>query len=439
MKNKFKIYTLGCKVNQYDSGALSEKLIASGFKLVKDNADLAIVNTCAVTQAAIRKGRQMINKAKRENPEAKIVLIGCWARVYEIDDVEKADLVITEKNIDKAVEKILNFKFLILKQFSNHNFQTLNLSNTQSQTLPTACLSGRHGRQVPNSRHVRFFLKIQDGCEQFCTYCVIPYARGPLSSRPAGEVIAEAKRLVKSGVREIVLCGIHLGLYGYEGKGKREKVKGENSLVILIKQLLKIKNLKRIRLSSIEVMEVGDDLIELMSKNNKICNHLHIPLQAGCDKILKLMNRPYLKLVFKNKIFKIRKKISNIAITTDVIVGFPGETEKDFEETCDFVKKIGFSQLHVFPFSAHEKTPAAKMKNQVSREVILKRAEKLRKIGEKLEKGFRKKFIGKKVEVLVEYIWKNGECRGKSDEYFEMKFKNCGYAVGDIVKVKVSK
>ncbi len=401
-RNSYKIYTLGCKVNQYDSNVLARKLNASGFELVERGARIAIINTCAVTRTAIRKGRQIFNRARKENPKAKIILMGCFPKVYR-DEAEKlgVDLIWKVGELDELISKL---QILIPKQIQNSKFKILNDNKS------------------------KYFLKIQDGCEQFCSYCIIPYTRGKLKSRSEKEVIKEFKEIVKAGYKEIVLCGIHLGLYGQEGKREKDLVK-------LLKKLIKVKGLGRIRLSSIEVNEVSDELIKLIAKEDKICNHLHIPLQSGSDKILKLMNRPYNKKIYKEKIRKIRKLIPNIAITTDVIVGFPGETEKDFKETYDFTKEINFSRLHIFPFSVHEKTPAAKMKDQIDRGVSLKRAEKLRNLGKKLENDFEKKFRSEEVEVLVEQV-KNGKCYGKAGEYIEVEFRNKNCRVGELIKLK---
>ena len=294
------------------------------------------------------------------------------------------------------------------------------------------------------SKRSRYFIKIQDGCEQFCTYCIIPYARGRLKSRGKKEIINEIKQAVKIGYREVVLCGIHLGLFGQENT-KTQKHK--NGLTNLLKKLITIKNLGRIRLSSIEISEINDNLIKLISDSKKICKHLHVPMQSGSDKILKLMNRPYIKDYFKEKILKIRKLIPDIAITTDIIVGFPGESKKDFADTYNFVKEIRFSRLHVFPFSAHEKTPAAKMPKQVKKEVIEHRADKLRLLGKKQEADYKKKFIGQELKIVVE---KNTSINtsinplyvGKTEFYFDVKFnKNQildkkNIKIGEIVKIK---
>jgi threonylcarbamoyladenosine tRNA methylthiotransferase MtaB len=280
----------------------------------------------------------------------------------------------------------------------------------------------------------RYFIKIQDGCEQFCSYCIIPFTRGKLKDQPQTKIIREIMEAVKNGYREIVLCGIHLGLYG--------KSKNTN-LVELLKKIINIKDLGRIRLSSIEVTEINDELIKLISRNTKICKHLHIPLQSSSDKILKSMNRPYNSRDFAHKVLKIRSRIPDIAITTDVIVGFPGETNKEFQETFKFIKKIKFSRLHVFPYSEHEKTVAANLPNKVRNQEIERRAKKLRDLGEKLETRYIKKFISQALDVIVEKKVKN-KYLGKTEYYFDSEFGKkdiiLGQAmIGSIVQVKINK
>ena len=402
----YKIYTLGCKVNQYDSFDLSRKLDSVGFKLKDKNADIAITNTCCVTQSAIHKSKRMINKAKKENPQAKIVVIGCWPQVYkkEVKNVG-ADIIWGVGEHHKLIKKITNYKL----QISNKS-------------------------QIPNPKFLnksRYFIKIQDGCEQYCTYCIIPYTRGKLKSRPAKEVLTEVKQAIDVGYKEIVLCGIHLGLYG----------KGANTnLEQLLKKLIEVRGLGRIRLSSIEVTEVTDGLIKLITKSDKICQHLPIPLQSGLNKVLKLMHRPYTIKYFKNKIKKIRKYIPDVAITTDVIVGFPGESKKDFQDTFNLAKEMQFSRLHVFPFSEHKKTLATKLPGKVKKQEIEQRAKKLRDLGEKLAEEYQKKFRGRVLDVVVES--KTGDkYKGKTEYYFDVEFspKKIIFGqplIGGIIKIK---
>jgi threonylcarbamoyladenosine tRNA methylthiotransferase MtaB len=368
-------------------------------------ADFIIINTCAVTRTAIRKAEKMILCAQKENPDSELFIIGCWPEVYR-QDVEKKfcanifGVAETDKIIDIFKEKI----------------QTKNIVKKNNASVS----------EVVN--RARYTVKIQDGCEQFCSYCIIPYTRGKLRSREEADIIREVENVIKNGYKEIVLSGIHLGLYG---------VNGGTALLLLLEKLVRLPGLGRIRLSSIEVREVSSALIDLIADTDKLCNHLHIPLQSGCDKILKLMNRPYDLKYFVDKIKEIRKKIPLASITTDVIVGFPGETNDDFDKTLAFVKKMKFSRLHVFPFSAHERTPAAKMENKLSREVIKKRADALRKLGNVLKKKYEKQFDNMPVAIVLENK-KHGFYSGKSEYYVSYKFsseefkdKNC--QVGDII------
>lgn len=393
LKNQtFKIYTLGCKVNRYDSGSLKAELIAAGLKPVLENADLVLVNTCSVTESAIHKNKRMINKARQENPLAKFVLLGCWPKI-DMAQVTKAGVdVIWETG--KFKELILEIKKLF------------NVSKQKSAQEPGLSSIDR----------ARYFLKIQDGCEQFCSYCIIPFARGKYQSRDAEELLLEAESAIKLGYEEIVLCGVHLGMYGRERNGVTKI-----NLCGIIKKILKIKGLGRIRLSSIEINEVTDELIDLMKKNRKICRHLHIPLQGGTDRILKAMNRPYNTAFFKDKIDKIRKELPDVAISTDVIVGFPGETKIDFEKTKDFIRKCEFSRLHVFSFSAHKKTKAYSMPDHIEKLEIKHRSEELRVVSKNLEKNHLEKYQNKKLIVLVEKQSKD-DYMGKSEYYFNIIF-----------------
>ncbi|MDP2708729.1 MAG: MiaB/RimO family radical SAM methylthiotransferase [bacterium] len=410
----YKIYTLGCKVNQYDSGKLAAELQAAGLISAAKNADLAVINSCAVTKTAIIKSGRVVKLAGKENPKAKIAVIGC---------------------AKEMIDKIFNFQFSIFKKNKSHDLVTTD--------------------------RARYFIKIQDGCEQFCSYCVIPYTRGRLKSRAEAEVICEIEQAVKAGFREIILSGIHLGLYGKPSqlslreapatkqspvnRNKPEitsfpSVARNDNLTSLLKKLIKIKKLGRIRLSSIEITEVTDELIKLMKRSRKICRHLHIPLQAGRDSVLKRMNRPYTIKNYELRIKEIRKAVPDIAISTDVIVGFPGETEKDFRDTVKFIKQIKFSRLHVFPFSAHERTPAFKMPNQVDEKTKKRRAELLRKLNLKLMADYKKKFKNKELEIVMEQI-KGDKILGKSEYYFDVevekkKLKNTKIKIGEIIKIR---
>jgi threonylcarbamoyladenosine tRNA methylthiotransferase MtaB len=445
--HSFNIHTLGCKVNQYDGNRLRNELLDKGIIEAGKNSDISIVFSCAVTKTAMQKLRTLLNRVRRENPEAKTILAGCAASVYK-DCFSKNDLIIVanRKELNAAIYRYFDrWEKSLHPTAKKHKRFMADARNDDFQIFSS-------GKKIITNQRSRYFIKIQDGCNQFCSYCIIPYARGGLKSRSMEEVINEVRGAVSAGYEEVVLSGIHLGKYGKEKlkagslpAGKAGKKLENKNLLFLLKDLSKMNNLKRIRLSSIEINEVDDSLMDFMAKEKKMCRHLHLPLQSGSDKILKLMNRPYDKKNFKNKLRKIRKAVPDIAISTDVIVGFPGETGKDFQETMAFAKEIKFSRLHVFSFSAHEKTPAAKLPGRISSEIIKQRSGKLRKIGEKLKFEFERKFIGSRLKVLVEKKIGN-HLVGKSDYYFDIKFdrdqiigdvpKNI---MGKIVEVKINK
>lgn len=413
INNKIKIYTLGCKVNQYDSNCMKARLELLGFDFVDKNANFSIVNTCAVTKTAIKKAQKIIKFSENENPGALICVSGCWPQAYKKDVVgEYGPNVFGVGEIDKLVE-FIKAKADLKTEYKHGDISVSDV--------------------VDKSRYT---IKIQDGCEQFCSYCIIPYTRGKLRSREEGVIVDEVLAALNNGFREVVLSGIHLGLYG---------INEGTDIVKLLKKLIVLPDLGRIRLSSIEVNEVTSELIELIAGSDKICNHLHIPLQSGDDKILKLMNRPYKIDLFRKKIEELRNKIPLIAITTDVIVGFPGETEKNYNNTYEFVRNNGFSRLHVFPFSAHEKTPAAKMKNKVDRAVIRSRAKNLRELGKDLKRIYKNKFIKTKQSIAVERIV-DGCLYGKSEYYVSYKIEMekikrmeglKEVCVGDIVSIEL--
>ncbi len=403
----YKIYTLGCKVNQYDSLQLKRKLDSAGLQAVESNADIAIVNTCAVTATAITKSNRAVNLAKKENPEASIALIGCWPALAkkgnhdfppEADPSSRAGRQPWADNID--------YIFGV---------------NEIDKLLSAACVNNNPKKKekiIFNKHRARYTIKVQDGCEQYCSYCIIPFTRGKLKSRQIKEIINEITSSVKAGYREIVLSGIHLGMYGQENR--KQKTEDRRQLFGLMKEIIKIKNIGRIRLSSIEVNEVSDEIIELIKTSGKVCKHLHIPLQAGGNKILKSMNRPYTKEQFRNKIKCIKASVPDVAISTDVIVGFPGESENDFEETLGFVKEISFSRLHIFPFSAHEEVPASKLPHQLSEKIKTRRANKLRVLGEQLKDKYQEQFKGKDLDFVIEQE-KDNYYIGKSEYYFDYK------------------
>ncbi len=414
-KPSFIVKSLGCKVNHYDSAFLKKELFKRGFvefsekreeKRTNIFPDLVIINTCTVTKKAITKDQQVIRELAKKFKTSKIVVMGCWPQ--------------TDKNIsDNKI--IFDDRELFFWGVGNLSELANNLSDRfkvdSNNFLETGLL-------VSTDR-ARYFLKVGDGCNQFCSYCIIPFARGRLKSRPSRELVAEAREVIKASYNEIILSGIHLGRYG-------EDLKENISLVKLLKKFLKIENFTRLRLSSIEINEVNSELINLIAKEKRICRHLHISLQSGSDKILKAMNRPYTSKLFLKRVAELRKKIPDIAITTDIIVGFPGETLSDFKKTYDFVKLINFSKVHVFPFSCHEQTRASKMKNKVNSKEIQVRASKLRKLSTILEKDYYQKILSdyqnKTLTIVIEGYgfdsgkWKSNKIRGKSQYSFDLEF-----------------
>ncbi|AZR73169.1 tRNA (N(6)-L-threonylcarbamoyladenosine(37)-C(2))-methylthiotransferase MtaB [Anoxybacter fermentans] len=377
--------TLGCKVNQYDTESMMKLFEEAGYEIVdfKDKADVYVINTCTVTHEGARKSRQMARQAKRRNPESIVAVVGCYAQVApdEVIKIDGVDLVVGTKSRNELVELVEKAKETDLPL----NCVEAMEEKEEFEELPVEEFKGR----------TRAVIKVEDGCNQYCSYCIIPYARGPVRSRRPGNAVKEIQTLVQVGVKEVVLTGIHLGAYGQD-------LGPDMNLVELIKMLIKIEGLERIRLSSIEITEVDDEMIDLLANEPKFCPHLHLPLQSGSDTILKAMNRPYTTEEFASVVEKIRSRVPDIAITTDVMVGFPGETDELFEETYRFIEKIGFSQLHVFKYSIRQGTPAAKMKNQVSHQVKNVRSEKLRLLGERLTLEYNQKFLNKVLPVLIE-------------------------------------
>lgn len=382
---KVAFHTLGCKVNLYDTESMMRLFEAADYQIVdfKDKADVYVINTCAVTREGARKSRQIARQAKRREPESIVAVVGCYAQVSpeEVVQIEGVDLVVGTRARTELVQLVEEAKEAQLPL----NRVTAMNALEEFEELPLEEFKGR----------TRANIKVEDGCDQYCSYCIIPYARGPVRSRKPGNAVQEIRTLVNAGVKEIVLTGIHLGAYGKD-------LGPEMNLLELVKMLIPIEGLERIRLSSIEITEVTDEMVRLMANEPKFCPHLHLPLQAGSDPILRLMNRPYSTGEFATRLKEIREWLPEIAVTTDVIVGFPGETDELFEETLRFVEASGFSKLHVFKYSPREGTPAAKMENQVLAEVKDRRSERLRLLGETLTQNYNEHFLHKTLPVLIE-------------------------------------
>ena len=375
---KVKGISLGCKVNTYEMEFVLSQFKDKGYEITDDVADIYIINTCSVTNTSDAKSRKVINRVVRENREAIIVVMGCKIEANKDYFNDGVSIIIGNKDKKKVVELveeyIKNKKSIkrLYPDFDNE-FEDMFITNMEGRT--------------------RAFVKIQDGCENFCSYCIIPYTRGKCRSKKKEIVLEEINTLVNNGYKEIVLTGIHTGHYGEDG---------ETSFPELLREIVKISGLKRLRISSIEITELNDDFLDVLRNFTVIVDHLHIPLQAGSDKVLHEMNRKYDTKYFLDKINVIRSIRPDISITTDVIVGFPGETKEEFNETCEFSKKIGFSKIHVFPYSRRSGTKADTMPNQIDEQVKKERVQKLMQISDELEIKYLEKFINKKVEVLVE-------------------------------------
>ncbi len=378
---KFNIVTFGCKVNQYESNMMKEKMLSSNFFYTEElnNANIIIVNTCSVTNVADKKCLKMIRRIKREYPNAILVVAGCSSQNKQ-SEYENLDIDILIGNKDKSIINEL------IKEYIDTKKRYVKFYNDRDLSFEDML--------IDDYNHVRAFIKIEDGCDNFCSYCIIPYVRGSVRSKSFDKVLEEAKHLAYHGHKEIVLTGIHTGHYENSG----------HDLTDLINELSKIENLKRIRISSIEITELNDKFLNMLGKNHKVCNHLHIPLQAGSDEILKRMNRKYDLKYFEEKINKIRSIRPDISITTDIIVGFPYETEELFQSTLDFSKKMNFSKIHVFPYSIRKGTAAASMPEQIDESIKKDRVKRLMALSEQMEEEYYNKFKGKELDILVEEV-----------------------------------
>ena len=419
----FAIATLGCKVNTYESQGYEAALLERGYTEVsfKEKADIYIINTCTVTNMADRKSRQMLHRAKKMNPNAIVVAAGCYvqAKSESKETDESIDIIIGNNKKQDLISILKEYQEKhdgIQKEIIDINhtkeYEELHLSKT--------------------AEHTRAYLKVQDGCNQFCTYCIIPYARGRVRSREKENVVAEVKQLVANGYQEVVLTGIHLSSYGVDLQGE--------DLLSLILAVNEIEGLKRIRLGSLEPRIITEEFAKTISGLEKICPHFHLSLQSGCNGTLKRMNRRYTAEEYFEKCELLRKYFDNPALTTDVIVGFPGETEEEFEESRAFVEKVNFYETHIFKYSRREGTKAAVMENQVPEQIKTKRSNILLELDERKRKEYEEKFIGKTVEVLMEEeVEKEGKCyqTGHTKEYIKVALKGDENMQNQLVKIKI--
>ncbi len=395
---KAAFYTLGCKVNQYETEAMTELFSDAGYEICdfNDHADVYVINTCSVTNMGDRKSRQIIRRAKKNNPNAVIAVTGCYAQTApdEVLGLDGVNIVIgnkDRKNIVSLVEEITSESHInhVSDIMTNHEFEELHIKKYDNRT--------------------RAFIKIQEGCSQFCSYCIIPYARGPVRSRNSDEIIKEIEKLSKNGFKEFILVGIHVASYGKDLE--------DTSLEKLINQVDKIDGVERIRLSSIEPMTLNKEFVDSIKNAKKLCPHFHISLQSGCDETLKRMNRKYTTSEYKEIVDGLRKAFDDVAITTDIMVGFPGETEEEFEKTIQFIREINFSDAHVFQYSPRRGTPAARRTDQISPEIKEKRSKIVIQETRKTRDAYLKSFLGKTMKVLFEQPSSDGLYEGKTANY----------------------
>ncbi len=414
--------SLGCKVNQYETNAMAQKFIEHGYEVVEfdEYADVYIVNTCTVTNVADRKSRQMLRRAKEINKDATLVACGCYAQVAkeELKKIPEIDLIIGNNEKNDIIQIVENH----IAQKGAEDLVSDVMYKLDYVELGTTTYTEK----------TRAVIKVQDGCDRFCSYCLIPYARGHIRSRKIENVIEEIKKVVEEGINEVVITGIHIASYGRD-------FKGENiGLIDLLEEINKIQGLHRIRLGSIEPTIITDEFVERLSKLDKICDHFHLSLQSGCTETLKRMNRRYTTEEFRAVTKRLRSKFPNAALTTDIIVGFPGETEDEFNTTYEFLKEIAFYKMHIFKYSQRKGTKAAVMPNQVDGKIKEERSKKLIELSNENEYNYNKKYIGKQVEVLFEE--REGEyLKGHTTNYIVVKHKtDKDDLINKIAKVTVS-
>lgn len=419
---KVAFHTLGCKVNQHDSAIMAALFQDAGYEVVdfNDLADVYVVNTCTVTHLSDRKSRQMIRHAARENPAATIVVCGCYAQTAkaELEALDEVDLIIGTNERHKVVEAVETFR--------QDHVKTAYMADDEElfyyEDLPHERVSGM----------TRAYVKIQEGCDQFCAYCAIPYARGPLRSRSEQDTIDEINMLVERGYKEVILTGIHIGAYGRGVKDETCDLTG------LCRRILDETAIERLRIGSLEGIEVTDALIEMIASDERMAKHLHLPLQSGCDRTLSAMRRPYDTEQFREMMRRIRGKVPNIAITTDLMVGFPGETDEDFKESLVFCNDIAFLAMHIFKYSMRSGTPAAAMPDQIDPQIKERRAKQMADVAQKNKLDYERRFVGQTLRILVEEQTKDGLWTGHSSNYLLVTFPGENIRSGDFVDVKIT-
>lgn len=414
-------FALGCKVNQYESEAIAELFAEKGYEIVgiEEEADVYVINTCTVTNFGDKKSRQLIRKVKRQNENAIVAVVGCYAQTapQELMRVEGVNLVIGTKDRARIVEMV--------EQYDKSHW----VENHVSDIMKERVFEPLSIQKLTN--RTRAYLKIQDGCSQYCSYCIIPYARGPIRSREPQEVLAEVRRLADNGFKEVVLTGIHVASYG--------KDRRDTSLLEILRQVHEVEGIERIRFSSIEPNVVTEEFAQAMAELPKVCDHFHLSLQSGCDKTLKEMNRKYDTEKYRQAAATLRNYLPHVALTTDIIVGFPGETEADFQASYDFAKEIGFAKIHVFPYSPKRGTPAAARKDQLPNAVKSERSHKLIELSDKMAADFLREYVGQDVEVLYERAFGEGIYEGHTTNYIKVRGRSEKDLTNQICRTHVTK
>ena len=419
---KVSFYTLGCKVNQYETNGMIQKFIESGYEIVnveQDISDICVVNTCTVTNMSDRKSRQILRRVKDKNKNAIIVAVGCYAQVAkkELEEMPEIDIVLgneEKSNIVKYVEKFIKER---TKLVEIEDIMTQNEFNDMGQ--------------ITYTEKTRAVIKVQDGCNQYCSYCIIPYARGRIRSRNMQSVIEEIKQIAEKGIKEVVITGIHVASYGKD-LGK------ENGLIELLEEINNINGIERIRLGSLEPKIITEQFVQRLEKLEKVCHHFHLSLQSGCDDTLKRMNRKYNTKDIKEIIERLRRYYKDVILTTDIIVGFPGETEEEFNKTYEFLQEINLYKMHVFQYSPRKGTRAAIMQNQIPGNIKEQRSKKLIELSNRNQKQYNESYIGKKVEVLFEE--KTGEYyKGHTQNYIVVKYKTEQSLENKMIEVEILK
>lgn len=412
MSKVVRFVTLGCKVNQYETNAMAQKFLEKGYQIIEEitpenediKPDICIINTCTVTNMSDRKSRQMLRRMKEKNPSTIVVAVGCYAQVAkkELAKIPEIDLVLgnNEKvEIVKYVEEYIN----------NH------INNVELDDVMYSKEFSDFG-DVTYTEKTRAVIKIQDGCDRFCSYCIIPYARGRVRSRKPESIISEITQIASKGIKEVVITGIHIASYGKDFAMSKDSKLTNYRLIDLLEEINEIQGIQRIRLGSIEPLLITVEFVERLKKLEKICHHFHLSLQSGCDETLKRMNRRYTTEQFKEIVRLLRGTYSDVNLTTDIIVGFPGETDEEFNKTYQFLKEIKFYKMHIFKYSPRKGTKAAVMPNQINGDIKEERSKKLIELSDRNEIEYNKSYIGKNVEVLFEEE-KDGMYKGHTQNY----------------------